>query len=152
MGNENALERIEVLEGKLQEKKNKFYRCFISEKDADDNKIEKARRKDYLKVLQEGACMDNGGYTQYFGLQFLKKLIPICGGIMIAFVVFIGCDQRESRNHRTKAIEVKRTTCYYLKTMYEECKLRYPQCGKYDLDMSYLRWQKCEEELKEMKK
>lgn len=61
-------------------------------------------------------------------------------------------DQKESRNHRTKAIEVKRTTCYYMKTMYEECKLRYPQCGKYDLDMSYLRWQKCEKELEEMKK
>ena len=63
----DALKRITVLEGKLQEKENKLYRYFIPEKDADGNNIDKARRKDYLKVLQEGACKDNTGYTQYYG-------------------------------------------------------------------------------------
>jgi len=64
---ESALERITVLEGKLQEKEIKLYRYLIPEKDADDIKIDKARRKDYLNVLQKEACEKNSGYTQYYG-------------------------------------------------------------------------------------
>jgi len=51
----------------LQEKEIKLYRYLIPEKDADDNMIDKDRRKDYLNVLQVEACEKNSGYTQYYG-------------------------------------------------------------------------------------
>ena len=64
---EDALKRIEVLEGKLKDKDKKLYRYFIPEKDAENNLIDKDKREDYINVLEEEACRINGGYTLYYG-------------------------------------------------------------------------------------
>ncbi len=69
-----ALGRIEKLEnqlgakqeGKKQEGK-KLYRYFIPEFGKDGKKIPEEKRQDYLRVLQDGACQDNGGYTLFYG-------------------------------------------------------------------------------------
>ena len=63
----NAMERIENLENELRKKETKLYRYFIPEYDADDKLVPEEKRMDYLNVLQEASCRDNGGYTIYEG-------------------------------------------------------------------------------------
>jgi len=65
---QTALDRIEKLENQLQMKKTKLYRYFIPEYGADNKKVPEEKRMDYLNVLQEASCKDNGGYTMYQGI------------------------------------------------------------------------------------
>lgn len=64
---QTALDRIEKLENQLKKKETKLYRYFIPEYDADDKLIPEEKRLDYLNVLKEASCRDNGGYTLYKG-------------------------------------------------------------------------------------
>ena len=64
----DALGRISVLEERLSAKnEKKLYRYFVPEYDAENKKIELAKKQDFLNVLQEESCKNNTGFTQYLG-------------------------------------------------------------------------------------